>query len=327
MPFPEPAIRGLLGDLAERVDLRVPASRDLADVHAALADAELVLASWQGTHPLPFDRALVDACGPALAFVQQPSVGVDSLDLDALAERGVPVGNTAGANAVAVAEWCVTAALALARSLVWADAKVRGGDWPQVEVAARFSVEISALRTGIVGFGPIGQECARLLAAFGSPVSYWSRSRRPVELEQGATWRELDELLAQSDLLIVVLPLAAETRGLLDARRIALLPRDALIVDAGRGGVIDAGALVAAVDAGALGGVALDVFEQEPLPAGSPLRGNDRVLLSPHTAGATRQSQLRIMQQALANIRRVLDGEPVHDVQNGVDPHVTRRSA
>jgi D-3-phosphoglycerate dehydrogenase len=327
MPLPLEGVRAMLGPVAERVDLSVPASRDWPDVAAAVADAEIVFASWQGTHPLPFDRRLVAACGPALAFVQQPSVGVDSLDLPALAERGVPVSNTAGANASAVAQWCIAAALALARSLVWADGQVRQGAWPQIEIAARYSVELDALRAGIVGFGPIGQECARLLTAFGCNVSYWSRSRRPTTLEHGATYRELDELLAASDLVVCVLPLTDSTRGLLDAGRLALLPREALVVDAGRGGVIDPDALVAAIESGALGGAALDVYETEPLPVDSPLRRSDRILLSPHTAGSTRQSQMRMIGVAVDNIRRVLDGEPVLHVVNGVSPVVTRRAA
>ena len=325
MPLAIEGVRALMGPLADIVELTVPPTRDWADIAASVADAEIVFASWQGTSPLPFDKALVDACGPSLAFVQQPSVGVDSLDLPALAARGVPVSITAGANAAAVAQWCVAAALALARSLVWADSQVREGAWPQIEIAARYSVELNALRAGIVGFGPIGQECARLLAAFGCPVSYWSRSRRPPELEHGATYRELDDLLAGSDLVISVLPLTGQTRGLLDARRLALLPREALIVDAGRGGVIDVDALVAAITSGALGGAALDVFEEEPLPMGSPLRGHDRILISPHTAGSTRQSQVRMIAQAVDNIRRVVDGEPVEHVVNGVSPVVTRR--
>ncbi len=325
MPLPLEGVRALMGPLADRVDLSAPASRDWSDVAASVADAEIVFASWQGTSPLPFDRPLIDACGASLAFVQQPSVGVDSLDLPALAARGVPVSNTAGANAVAVAQWCVAAALALARSLVWADAEVRAGAWPQIEIAARYSVELNALRAGIVGFGPIGQECARLLGAFGCPVSYWSRSRRSPEQEHGATYRELDDLMASSDLVVSVLPLTPETRGLLDARRLGLLPREALIVDAGRGGVIDVDALVAAITSGALGGAALDVFEEEPLPMDSPLRGHDRILISPHTAGSTRQSQVRMIAQAVDNIRRVVDGEPVLHVVNGVSPVVTRR--
>jgi D-3-phosphoglycerate dehydrogenase len=326
MPLPHEATVGLLGDLVEHVDLRTLTDRaDRTELYAALTEAELVLASWQGTSPLPLDAAAVLASGPGLVFVQQPSVGVDSVDVRGFAARGVPVANTAGANAVAVAEWCVGAALAATRQLVWADGEVRSGRWPQVEIAARGSVELSALRVGVIGFGPIGATSARLFRAFGCAVSYWSRNRRPADESAGATWRDLDDLVASSDVLVVVLPLAEETRGLLDARRLALAPAGAYLINAARGGIVDEAALLAEVEAGRFAGAALDVFGVEPLPADDPLRRCDRIVLSPHCAGSSRQAQLRLLGQAVANLRRVVEGEAVRDVVNGVSPQVVRR--
>jgi D-3-phosphoglycerate dehydrogenase len=326
MPLPERAVRGLLGDVVDRVELVMLEPRTPVALHAALADVDMVLASWQGSHPLAFDRAAVEACGDRVVFVQQPSVGVDSVDVEGLKARSIPVSNTAGANAKAVAEWILAASMAVARSLVWADQEVRAGRWPQLEVTARGSSEIAALRVGILGMGNIATEVARLFQVFGGPVCYWSRQERPADATHGARWMPLDDLVAQSDLLISTLPLTPGTRGLMGAERLGSMPWGAMYVDAGRGGVVDADALLAALDAGTLRGAALDVHPVEPLPLGHPLRSHDRVVLSPHSAGSSAQSAIAIMLQAVDNVRRVLDGLPARDVVNGVDPQVVLRA-
>jgi D-3-phosphoglycerate dehydrogenase len=152
-------------------------------------------------------------------------------------------------------------------------------------------------------------------------VAFWTRTPRPDD----PAYRPLDELLATSDVLVVVVALGDETRGLLGADRLRLLPRGAVLVNAARGGIVDEAALLPMLDDGRLLGVALDVFETEPLPADSPLRTHERVLLSPHVAGATAQARLRIAVAVQQNLRRAISGEPVHDVVNGADPVVRRR--
>lgn len=317
-------MRALVADLP--VEVSVPASRDTAGLHDVLAGADLVLGDW--STELRLGPAEV-AAAPHLVFVQQPSVGVEHLDLDALAAAGVAVANTAGANAVSVSEWCVAAALAISRSLVWADSEVRAGRWPQLAVSERGYVELAGRRVGLVGFGAIGQACADRFAALGCPVSYWSRRRRPEAAERVATYRELDELVATSDVLVLVIALAPQTANLLDARRLGLLPAGAVVVNAARGGILDEDALLERLRTGAVAGAALDVFATEPLPAGSPLReiGADRLLLSPHASGAGMQGRLRILEQTLANLRRVVHGEAPVDVVNGVHGVVVRRPA
>ena len=251
--------------------------------------------------------------------MQQPSVGTDGIVLDACTAAGVPVANCAGANTTSVAEWCVQAVLALLRRTVEADAAVRRGEWPQTSLGGR---ELAGTRVGVVGMGPIGRRTAELFDAFGCGVRYWSRSRHD---DAPVPYAELDDLLAGSDVLVLVIALGPETRGLLDADRLALLPPGALLVNAARGEVVDEAAVVEALAAGGLGGAALDVFSVEPLPEDSPLRTAPGVLLSPHTAGSTQQAAGRILGQSTANLRRVLDGEPVVDVVNGQDPRVRRR--
>jgi D-3-phosphoglycerate dehydrogenase len=318
-PLGKDLMSGLFGPLGDAVELIFPETRDRAGTIAAMADAELVIGDF--THRLKLDTETL-AAAPRLAFVQTPSVGTDSVDTVMLAEAGVPVANAAGANARGVAEWAVGAAFVLCRHLAWADRGVRAGGWPQPELLARGPREIHTQRVGIVGYGAIGAEAGRLFEALGCPVSYWSRRRRP---EVSATYRELDDLFAVSDILVLALPLTPDTRGLVDARRLALMPDKALLVNVGRGGVVPDDAVVAALESGRLAGAALDVYEQEPLPAGHPLRSREDVLLSPHGAGGTAQAQINIVAAVRDNITAAVQGRPVVNVVNGVDPLVRRR--
>lgn len=319
-PLDEPALR-LIFDGVD-VDVVVPAERSAAGVAAALADAELVLGDWTGGLQLTADEV---AGSRRLAFVQQPSVGVDSIDVDALAARGIPVANAAGANAVAVAEWCVGATYGVLRWLAYADAKVRAGEWPQLEISRRGGGELAGRRVGIIGMGPIGIEAAARFVALGADVAHWSRHERRPEDAGGARWLDLDALLAHSQVLVVVIALAAETRGLLSAERLEKLPQGAFVVNAARGGVLDEMALLAAIRSGHLAGAALDVYATEPLPPDSPLREEDRIMLSPHAAGATREATTRLIRAVVENIGRAVAGEPVLHVVNGVEPVITRR--
>jgi D-3-phosphoglycerate dehydrogenase len=320
LPLPHDAVRMFVGDLP--VEIIVPESRDRAGVHAALAQGDVAIGDFSGELRIGPDEV---AAAPRLAFVQQPSVGVELIDLDACAAAGVVVANCAGANDISVAEWCVGAAVDVVHSMTWADGQVRQGQWPQLDIAEHGCAELAGKSVGLVGFGPIGVACATRFMALGCPVSYWSRRRRTPAEEHGATYRELDELLSVSEVLVVVIARGPTTEGLLDATRLALLPRGAYIVSAGRGGILDEDAMLSAIEAGALAGAALDVFTTEPLPLDSPLRNNDRILLSPHVAGATLQGRMRVVTQTVDNLRRAINGEPVIAVCNGLDPLIRRR--
>src|SRR4051812_49533903 len=313
--------KALFGDLP--LDVVVPAERTQPAVAAAIGEAEIVVGDWTGALRVTGDEVSAAA---RLAFVQQPSVGVDTLDVDALATAGVPAANAAGANAVSVAEWCVGAAYAVLRWLAWADARVRDGEWPQLDISRRGGGELAGRRVGIIGMGRIGVECAQRFVALGADVAHWSRRERPAEEAGGARWLPLDDLLAHSQLLVVVIALTAETRGLLSAERLGMLPEGAYVVNAGRGGIVDEDGLLAHLRSGRLAGAALDVYATQPLPADSPLRADDRILLSPHAARATREAQGRLIGAVVENVRRGVGGEPVDNVVNGIDPQVRRRA-
>ncbi|MEV0619135.1 2-hydroxyacid dehydrogenase [Nonomuraea sp. NPDC050404] len=310
-PLPEEFMRRLLAPLGERVTVRVPATRDRDALLAALPEAEIVLGDWTGT--LVMDAGAVRAA-PRLAFVQQPSVGVDGHDLDALAAAGVPLANTPGVSAGAVSEWCLAATLSLSRKLAAADAAVRAGEWPQQGLQP---YELRGRRVGVIGYGPIGATCAGMFRALGCQVSYWTRTPR-----EDPGYEDLDTLVSGSDVVIVVVALSEQTRGLVDPGR---MKQGALLVNAARGGVVDQAALVAALRAGHLGGAALDVFDVEPLPDGDPLRDLPNVLLSPHVAGVTPESTGRLLAAVLDNLTAVVEGREAGNVVNGVSPVINRK--
>ena len=320
-PLPPTMAGEALGDLP--LEVVTPDRDDEAAVRAALADAELLIYDWRAS---ALGLAATDvAAAPRLAFIQQPSVGVPGHDIAALDAAGVPLANAAGFNAVAVAEWVLGALFGVARHLNWVEGELRAGRWPQVDVIARGPVEISGRRVGIVGFGPIAHAVVAPLLAMGCTVSYWSRSRRSPADERGATYRQLDELIATSDVLVNLIALGDETRGLLSADRLAALPAGALVVSASRGGIVDESAVLDAVERGHLAGAAFDVYATEPLPADSPLRRCDRILLTSHTAGTTQESFARMTSLLADNIRRAVTGQPVRNVVNAPDAVVRRR--
>lgn len=320
-PLPPAMIAQAGGDVA--LDVVAADSQDPASVHAALAEAELLIYDWRASATgLTADDI---ASAPHLVFVQQPSVGVPGHDLAALDAAGIALCNAAGFNAAAVAEWVLGALFGVARHLNWTEGELRAGRWPQVDVIARRPIEIGGRRVGIVGFGPIAHAVVAPLLAIGCDVSYWSRSRRAPADEHGATYRQLDELIATSDVLVNVIALGDETRGLLSAERLAALPAGALVVSASRGGIVDELAVLDAVERGHLAGAAFDVYEVEPLPMDSPLRRCDRILLTSHTAGTTQESFARMTELLTDNVRRAVTGEPLRNVVNAADHVVHRR--
>jgi phosphoglycerate dehydrogenase-like enzyme len=309
-PLPPELLDMLFGD--PRLELVTPAERTQEAVDALLPTVDLVLGDWSPQLRLgdPGDRVV---------FVQQPSVGVDGIDVPACTARGVAVANCAGANTTSVAEWAVSAAFALLRKTVEADQAVRRGEWPQTSLGAR---ELAGQRVGVVGMGPIGRRTAELFRALGCDVGYWSRS---VHADAPVPYLDLDELAATCDVVVLVIALGPDTRGLFDAQRLGRMKPGALLLNAARGEVVEEAALVAAVTAGRIA-AATDVFAVEPLPPDSPLRAVPGLLLSPHMAGSTVEAAMRIAGQAKANLQRVLDGQPVVDLVNAADPHVVRRT-
>ncbi|MCU1602477.1 MAG: 3-phosphoglycerate dehydrogenase [Frankiales bacterium] len=309
-PLPQELLQSLFGD--PRLEIVLPAARTQQHVDALLPDVDLVLGDWT-------PQLRVGDPGPRVAFVQQPSAGVDGIDTDACAARLVPVSNCAGANAISVAEWCLSATFALLRKTVEADRAVRRGDWPQTSLGGR---ELRGLKVGIVGMGAIGRAAAELYRAVGCDVVYWSRNLHPDAPAEPAT---LQQIATSCDVVVLVIALGEQTRGLVDADFLAAMKQGAMLVNGARGEVVDEAALAAELERGRLT-AALDVFSTEPLPEDAAVRRSPGVLLSPHMAGSTVEAAMRIVGQAKANLVRVLDGQPVLDVVNDQNPLVRKRA-
>ena len=312
-PFSEEDVRDLFRGTHDVEVVVVPPQPSSEALRQAVADADVVLADKR--HRYRLDHALLSSMRRCL-LVQQPAVGFDVIDHRAAAGLGIPVANAAGYNRDAVADWVIMAILNLIRQGSYADRQMRGGDWPFSRMQGR---ELGALTAGIVGLGNVGNAVATRLRAFGSRVLFTDIVPRSLP---GATAVALDDLLAAADVVTLHVPLDHDTRGLIDESRLQRMKAGAILINASRGPVVDEAALVRALDAGHLGGAALDVFETEPLAAESPLRAFDNVFMTPHSAGLTAEAEARLLEMCGANMRRVLDGLEPFNVVNGV----TRRN-
>lgn len=283
-----------------------------------LAGIDLVMGDYSGEIAVTED---VVAAMDRVRLFHQPTTGYDQVDVDACARHGIPVTNAGRATSVAMAEHSIMVTLALLKSLLWCDQQVRAGAWPQHEVVARSLVDLQGKTVGLVGLGGAGEETAARLRAFGCEVRYTARQRRPeaFEREHGVRWAERDELLAESDVVILLADLNPGTRHLIDAGALERMRTSAFLVNPARGGLVDEAALVEALRSGGIAGAALDVFEDEPLPAGSPLRELGNVVLTPHVGGATLETRLRMLHRSFEVIATVARGALPDGVVNGVD--------
>lgn len=257
-----------------------------------------------------------------LELVQYTGAGTDRIAADLLPE-GCAVCNIPGASAPDVAAYVVLVAGTLLRRLLVGDAHLRAGDYGAArrECAPAHVRGFRGRRVGVVGFGDIGFHTAQAFAALGSTVSYYDPAPPPRPENENYMRQELAQLCSWAEVLTVHVPLLEATRGLIGAEQLALLPKGAVVVNAARGGIVDEAALIAALDSGALGGVALDVYTSEPLPADSPLlaaaaRHPYEMICTPHIAGVTPEASRVLFASAWENVAGVLlkGAEPAHRV-------------
>jgi phosphoglycerate dehydrogenase-like enzyme len=253
--------------------------------------------------------ALRDA--PDLRWLHSFAAGVDHPWFQSLLARGIRLTNSPGASAVPIAHTVMLYLLALSRDLA---------GWLRDQAAARWSPrdveDLAGARIAVLGMGPIGAEIARLATAFGMRVTGFRRTPAGDEPCETLAMTELDRVLPALDWLVLALPLTAETQRILDARRIALLPKHVRVVNVGRGPLVDEAALAAALAEGRIAGAALDVFEVEPLPAESPLWRLPNVIVTPHSSGTTPGNHVRSAELFVANVARWVRGEPLrHEVR------------
>ncbi|MER7849815.1 D-glycerate dehydrogenase [Kitasatospora sp. NPDC096077] len=304
---------GVMARLTDRYAVTLnEADRDLdrAELLAAVHGRRAVLTTLNNR----VDAEFLDAAGPQLEIVANHAVGYHNIDLAACADRGVLVTNTPGVLTTATAETTWALLLAAARRLGEGERLLRSGTPWTWGPNFLLGLELAGTPLGVLGMGRIGQAVARRARAFDMPVGYHNRRALPPEQAEGAEWKPLEDLLATSTVLVVTCPCTEETRHLLDARRLALLPPGAVVISM-TAGVVDEEALAAALESGALFAAAVDNFEHEP-SVPSALLAQERAVLVPHLGSATVRTRQAMGGLAVDNILAVLDGgEPLTPVK------------
>jgi (S)-sulfolactate dehydrogenase len=238
--------------------------------------------------------ALLDAL-MRCRVVGRLGVGLDNIDVAGCAARGIQVIPATGANALSVAEYVIGASLLLLRGASAATADVAAGRWPREALSG--GREAAGKTLGLIGFGSIGQLTAKLALALGLRVIAFDAMMdrdHPAFAAGNVAFAGLDELVRSADVISLHVPLVDATRGLFDAARIGSMKPGAVLINTARGGIVDEVALAAALRSGQLGGAAIDVFASEPLPAAAHFAGCPNLLLTPHIAGVSAESNQRV---------------------------------
>jgi len=258
---------------------------------------------------------------PRLRAVVVHGTGTDLVPLAAATARGVMVANLPGANAQSVAEYCAMAMLMLARNILTITSTLKARSWDEARLLGGGAREISGMTLGIVGVGQIGSRLAAIChRGFGMRVL--GHQRRLDRLPAEAQAASLEELLSQSDFVVLACPLTRETHHLLNQQRIASMKPSAWLINVGRGPVVDEAALVDALRARRIAGAMLDVYEEYRLAPGHALFSLDNVILTPHLAAVTRESRGRASVAAAEEMLRMLAGE---NPRNFVNPEAAKR--
>ncbi len=257
------------------------------------------------------DRAAIEAAD-RLQVISRYGVGVDSVDLEAAAAKGITVTNTPTAMTSSVAELAIGLLLSLARSIPQSSAQVREGKWPRVRGKC---LEGSVI--GLLGFGAIGREVARRLQPWHATIlAYDPFGDESLARALNVRLVGLDELVREADFLSLHAPLIPETRGVVNAEFLARMKKGSYLVNAARGELVDEAALVAALESGQLAGAALDVYVKEPPAPDNPLLKQPNLIGTPHCASGTNDASNRMGREALSDCLAVLRGEaPVHPVR------------
>jgi phosphoglycerate dehydrogenase-like enzyme len=259
-----------------------------------------------------FTRNVLAGC-PSLKILSVWGTGVDHVDLAAAAELGITVSNTPGYGAPYVAEHALTLALAVSRQIVQSDRHIRQGGWTR-----GFINELYGKTLGVVGTGAIGRRMIQLGQAIGMKVIAWTLHSSPERAAQyGVEFLELEDLLRQSDVVSLHLALSPQTERLIGRAQLALLKPTAILVNTARGAVVEEAALLEALEQGRIAGAGLDVFENEPLPAGHPLTKLDNVVLSPHAGGMAYSGTMRGLEMSVENLEAFAAGRPIYVVAQG----------
>jgi (S)-sulfolactate dehydrogenase len=271
-------------------------------LYAALADCRALIVRNRTQVRAPLLNA-----APRLKVVGRLGVGLDNIDVDACASRNIAVKPASGANDLSVAEYVITAALLLRRRAWYATSRLAAGEWPRMELIGG---ELSGARLGLIGFGAIARLTATKAAALGMTVAAFDPFLPP----DHAAWvnvarQSFEEILSSCDVVSLHTPLTPQTRRMLDGAALRRMRSGAILINAARGGIVDESALAAVLSGGHLGGAALDVFETEPLTAAAAavFKGIPNLILTPHIAGVTEESNVRVSDVTARAVIAALD--------------------
>ena len=301
----EPRVYGL----ADNVDWHVERPTDEAQLLQWISNADVVVNLRAS---VDFPRSVLEQCH-RLRLISIWAVGTDNVDLEACRELGITVCNTPGYAATGVAEHAIALALAVSHHLAAGDRRIRGGGWQDARIA-----QLHGKRLGVIGVGPIGLRMIELGRALGMGAVAWTLHPSPERAAAlGVDLVPLEQLLRDSDVVSIHLPITEESHHLLGVNELALMKPTSIIVNTGRGAVIDEPAMVQALEEGRIAGAGLDVFTTEPLPQDSPLCRLDNVVLSPHVGAMSPETSLAGLAMALDNIEAFLAGTLEHAVVSG----------
>ena len=312
---------------------RVYVTRAIPGDALDLLRASCEVAVWPGEEPTPYatllreardaegllclltdriDAALMDAC-PRLRVISTMAVGYDNIDVAAATARGILVGHTPGTLDETTADFAFALLMAAARRIPAGVDYVRAGHWRTWGPLLLLGADIHGATLGLVGLGRIGGAVARRARGFDMRVLYTTPTRRPehiaLEAELGVTYTSFDDLLAQADFVSLHTPLTDATRGLINRERLRQMRPGAILINTARGSIVETDALVEALQAGDIGGAALDVTDPEPLPADHPLLALPNCLVTPHIASATTATRARMANLAARNLLAGLAGD------------------
>jgi D-3-phosphoglycerate dehydrogenase len=294
----------------------------VAEVEEASGTEEQMIEALNGvevvvTQLAPLSARVLEAAN-SLRLVVCTRGGPVNVNVEAASERSVVVCYAPGRNAPAAAEYAVGLMLAAMRRIPEAHGSLSSGQWRgEFYAYEECGVELDESIVGLIGFGAIGRRVARVLAAFGARVFVYDPFVDAADIENvGGSWVELDELLERSRVVSLHARLSPQTRGMIGAHEISRMPRGSVLVNTARGGLLDYDALCDALESGHLGAAALDVYPEEPVPEDSRLLKVPRLVLSPHIAGATKETAQRAARIAAEEVGRYVRGEQLVNVIN-----------
>lgn len=298
--------------LAELGELTVYPRTPAEEIIPRIGDAEIVY-----TNKTPLTRETLLAC-PNVRFIGVLATGYNVVDVQAAREKKIPVCNVPTYGTSAVAQFTLALLLELCHHVAEHAASVQAGEWSRCPDFCYWKhplIELKGKTLGIIGFGRIGQEVARLAAAFGMEVLAYDRHTDPSLETPSIHYAELDTLYARSDVISLHCPLFPETEKMINADSISRMKKGVLLLNTSRGGLIDEPALAAALQDGTVAGAGLDVVSTEPIRMDNPLLGLPNCLITPHIAWAPKESRQRLMDVAVDNLRSFLNGR----TQNAVN--------